>query len=206
MNERIIIRGEKANGGGLLETAFLLDVFAILLSVFNPGNVRRGGKNFFDLLGFEGRGILGIIIPLMFYLGSLFFLIWLYLKIAFWKVSITVTDKRVYGTAAWGKRVDLPLDKISAVATSFGKGIAVATSSGAIGFKGILNNAEVHQTISRLLMERQSTASRVPMPKQPAPAALHSDADELKKFKDLLDSGVITQEEFDAKKKKILGL
>lgn len=33
-----------------------------------------------------------------------------------------------------------------------------------------------------------------------------SAADELKKFKELLDSGVITQEEFDAKKKQLLGL
>lgn len=33
-----------------------------------------------------------------------------------------------------------------------------------------------------------------------------SPADELKKFKDLLDMGAITQEEFDAKKKQILGL
>ena len=33
-----------------------------------------------------------------------------------------------------------------------------------------------------------------------------SDADELMKFKNLLDMGVITQEEFDAKKKQILGL
>ena len=33
-----------------------------------------------------------------------------------------------------------------------------------------------------------------------------SPADELKKFKELLDSGVITQEEFDAKKKQLLGL
>lgn len=33
-----------------------------------------------------------------------------------------------------------------------------------------------------------------------------STADELKKFKDLLDNGVITQEEFDAKKKELLGL
>ena len=31
-------------------------------------------------------------------------------------------------------------------------------------------------------------------------------ADELKKYKDLLDSGVISQEEFDAKKKQLLGL
>lgn len=33
-----------------------------------------------------------------------------------------------------------------------------------------------------------------------------SSADEIKKFKDLLDSGVITQEEFNAKKKQLLGL
>lgn len=33
-----------------------------------------------------------------------------------------------------------------------------------------------------------------------------STADELKKYKELLDMGVITQEEFDAKKKQLLGL
>ena len=33
-----------------------------------------------------------------------------------------------------------------------------------------------------------------------------SPADELKKFKELLDSGIITQEEFEAKKKQLLGL
>ena len=33
-----------------------------------------------------------------------------------------------------------------------------------------------------------------------------SAADELKKFKELLDSGIISQEEFDAKKKQLLGL
>ena len=33
-----------------------------------------------------------------------------------------------------------------------------------------------------------------------------SNADELKKYKELLDSGVITQEEFDAKKKQLLNL
>lgn len=36
--------------------------------------------------------------------------------------------------------------------------------------------------------------------------AAASPADELKKFKELLDMGVVSQEEFDAKKKQILGL
>ena len=45
--------------------------------------------------------------------------------------------------------------------------------------------------------------------RQPAQAAViqqPSAADELKKFKELLDMGAITQEEFDAKKKQLLGL
>lgn len=39
-----------------------------------------------------------------------------------------------------------------------------------------------------------------------AQTALQSNADELRKFKDLLNNGVITQEEFDAKKKQLLGI
>ncbi len=35
---------------------------------------------------------------------------------------------------------------------------------------------------------------------------INSAADEIKKFKELLDSGIISQEEFDAKKKQLLGL
>lgn len=38
------------------------------------------------------------------------------------------------------------------------------------------------------------------------PQSNTSNADELKKYRDLLDSGVISQEEFDAKKKQLLGL
>ena len=39
-----------------------------------------------------------------------------------------------------------------------------------------------------------------------APSGGDSSADEIKKYKELLDMGVITQEEFDAKKKQLLGL
>ena len=33
-----------------------------------------------------------------------------------------------------------------------------------------------------------------------------SEADEIRKFKELADHGIITQEEFEAKKRKLLGL
>lgn len=118
--------------------------------------------------------------------------------------ELTVSNKRIYGKTTFGKRVDLPVDSVSAVATSALNGIAVATSSGKIVFKLIKNRDEIHSTLSNLLIERQNKpAAEAPVIKNEIP---QSGADELKKYKDLLDGGVISQEEFDAKKKQLLGL
>ncbi len=119
------------------------------------------------------------------------------------KTSITITNKRVYGTAAFGKQVDLPMDSISAVGKSFLKSIAVSTSSGTIKFAGIKERDEVYKAITEQTMERQNKAVSTTTIKQ---EIQQSNADELGKFKDLLDKGIITQEEFDAKKKQLLGL
>ena len=121
----------------------------------------------------------------------------------FSKYEIIVTDKRVYGKSTLGKRVDLPLDSISAVGTSFLKGIDVGTSSGRIKFKLIKNQEDIHSVMSKLLMERQQKESKNTVIENTIST---SNADELKKFKELLDSGIITQEEFDEKKKQLLGL
>ena len=113
-----------------------------------------------------------------------------------------MTDKRVYGKAMFGRRVDLPVDLISAVGTSFLMGVSVSTSSGSIRFLGVQNKDDIHSEISKLLLLRQekksdaATVAEVPQ----------SGADELKKYKELLEIGAITQEEFDAKKKQLLGL
>lgn len=190
MNEKIIITGKKGKA---------LTVLIVALAII-------GLAPLVHQLFFSHYGLIDGQLPAyMIFTGVIVFIAGLLYKLAYRSVSITVTDKRVYGTAAWGKRVDLPLDKISAVATSFGHGIAVATSSGSIRFKAITNNAEVHAAISKLLMERQEKAPATSEQKSTV-AATQSNADELKKFKELLDSGVITQEEFDAKKKQLLGL
>lgn len=125
------------------------------------------------------------------------------LIICWWlsSVELTVTDKRVYGKAAFGKRVDLPIDSVSAVAMNSPKGIAVGTSSGKISFMLIQNQTEVHAALSQLLIERQQAKNA-----QTVKGNSAGNADELKKYKELLDSGVISQEEFDAKKKQLLGL
>ena len=113
------------------------------------------------------------------------------------KMKIVVTNKRVYGVARFGKRVDLPIDLISAVGTCMFKGIIVSSSSGKIRFLLINNRDEIHKTISNLLITRQDKKQVVNNT---------STTDELMKYKELLDSGVITQEEFDAKKKQLLNL
>lgn len=114
--------------------------------------------------------------------------------------KLTVTDKRVYGKMNFGLRVDLPFDKISSIGSGFFNSLVVATSSNKIHFWSLKNRKEVYEVINNILIERQSNENII---KQEFP---QSNADELKKFKDLLDSGAITQEEFEAKKKQLLGL
>lgn len=119
-------------------------------------------------------------------------------------IELTLTNKRVFGCNAFGKRVDLPIDSIAAV--GIGKlfhSVIITTASGAIRFSFLTQYQLFHQEINKLLIDRQDKKAN----SQPQTIEVKSDeADQLKKYKDLLDSGVITQEEFDAKKKQLLGL
>ena len=52
----------------------------------------------------------------------------------------------------------------------------------------------------------QTIVSKLSREESQAQSSSVSVADEIKKFKELLDIGAITQEEFDAKKKELLNL
>lgn len=140
-----------------------------------------------------------------FFIGIGALLVAVILAIVFSKFSkskIIVTNKRVYGCAAYGKRVDLPIDAISSVGIggAFSQ-IAVATANGLINFYLMTNSIEIHHIISDLVVNRQDK------PKEVVQQVINqTSAKELKDYKELLDSGVISQEEFDAKKKQLLGL
>ena len=196
MNENVILKGEKNKTACLcllIPSAILLIVGLIFLLKTIFGEIEwpyvwYTHPNFFI-------GIGGIIFALIFAIPY-----W-----AFSKVEITVTDKRVYGNAAFGKRVDLPIDSISAVSVvGIFNAICVSTSSGTIKFQLMANYEKLHSEISSLLISRQNAQPKAT--EQTIISTPLSNAEELKKYKDLLDAGIITQEEFEAKKKQLLGL
>lgn len=114
--------------------------------------------------------------------------------------ELTITDKRAYGNIG-SKRVDLPIDSISSIGINGSYTLSISTSSGNLTFRAIQNAAEFHKVLSKLLIERQNEKKKTVEIKQEIQL---SGADEIKKYKELLDSGIITQEEFDAKKKQLL--
>ena len=99
---------------------------------------------------------------------------------------------------------------------------SVAGLGGAVGgYYGAsaVNNQTANDQLSRIVDYTKcpkcgskdivdATDEDIERSKNPQPAVVQqvSAADEIKKFKELLDLGVITQEEFDAKKKQLLGL
>lgn len=119
-------------------------------------------------------------------------------------VELVVTDKRVYGKAFPGKRVDIPIDSISSVGKGSLNSIRVASASGRILFTFLQDSETAFEEVNKLLVSRQERAkertdnvvNNIPL----------SAADEIKKFNQLYQEGIITKEEFDEKKKELLGM
>lgn len=70
------------------------------------------------------------------------------------RTTITVTDKRIYGKAAFGKEVDLPLSSIVMLYKKGKKNITVATLAGKVHFVGVKNRNEIYSAIQTLLAVR----------------------------------------------------
>ncbi len=196
MDEKILIKGEKGDIKKTRNIFFIIGaaLLAVATLFFSPIFEELADGDFVGVFFLILEGAIIFALP--------FFVFGIVIYFLFDKVELTVTDKRVYGRTAFGKRVDLPLDSVSAIGMGMFSSIAVTTSSGAIKFAMMKNRNDIHEIMSKLLVERQNKTAQV----TEKPASVGSNADELKKYKDLLDAGVITQEEFEAKKKQILGL
>lgn len=132
------------------------------------------------------------------------FIVWyaviIYLNCAAKNQKLIVTNARVY-IVARKQEFSLPLDKISAV-NIWGNNLNFTSSSGVIVSKGCKNARAVYDVVMRLLYERD-TAGKVHENTSNQKAYI---AEELNVYKKLVDENLITQEEYEAKKKKLLGL
>ena len=141
-----------------------------------------------------------------FYVSIVFgvlFVIFDILLIAMLQNRLVVSNVKISGKMKFRVTVDLPIDKISAVRISgLFSAISVSTSSGKSTFYLLSNYKEIYTAINDLLQQRQ----QMQFSQKNETVASVSQADELKKYKELLDAGIISQEEFDSKKKQILGI
>ncbi len=202
MEEKVLIKSEQydvkkitntiVKTGVILSVILLIVIIGYYIAMFRTVFVYFIRNIFWEYLIFALLPVfvVTVVIPMLIYF-------WLH------SYEMTVTDKRIYGKGAWGKRVDLPVDSVSAISTiRILKGVAVATSSGKIKFLVIKNSNAIYDVLNNLLIERKEKKNETAT----VTASNVDEAEQLKKYKDLLDSGVITQEEFDVKKKQLLGL
>lgn len=119
--------------------------------------------------------------------------------------ELQITENNVKGKTLLGKEVVLPLHMVSAYSTrKFLSVICVATASGITKFSLIQNYKKIGDVLSKKINERQQNTAAASTIVTTPPQS--NSMDDLKKLKDLLDAGIISQEEFEAKKKQILGL
>ena len=157
---------------------------------------------------FTFDGIDDIMCFLIFLVGAISLLISIGIAIVYLinrKCELCITENNVKGKTLLGKEVVLPLYMISGYSTrKFLSTIAISTASGITQFSLVGNYEEIGDVLSKKINERQeSTANTSTITTTNSQS---NSMDDLKNLKALLDAGIITQEEFDAKKKQLLGL
>ena len=114
--------------------------------------------------------------------------------------SLTLSTYRIVGTYRKNQSINIPLDSITSVSTTSLGGIIITCAGNNYKISFLKNQNEFCKKLNELLAQRtfaNSNNSKI----------IDSDVyKELTSLKELLNSGVITQDEFDTKKKKLLEL
>lgn len=115
------------------------------------------------------------------------------------KRNIIVKKDTVTITKLFKKKADLLIADINSVETTKLKGVKIIGNGFKYSILLLSNNEEVKDNLFKLLGTAKKEIKETKEKKENISAA-----DEIKKYKDLLDAGAITQEEFDKKKKELL--
>lgn len=156
-----------------------------------------------DPLDIIADDIASLIVSAIFF-SALFVLIGVVLKKfdAMWRCcEIFVTESNVYGVSKSNVAFNLPYSSIAAVSMISNDGITLNCTSKKYKLKYLSNNKALYDVINKYVMKKYQSSDT-----NRSVGSSVDTASDLKKYKDLLDSGAITQEEFDAKKKQLLNL
>lgn len=123
-------------------------------------------------------------------------------------VLIVVTNKRIllenkkllFGS----QNTEIPLEMVNDI--SYNSGMLMAKVSITSGTKDHKISQVSKKTVTQLVDTIRHETELAKHPKEKQSSQAPSDIEQLKGLKDLLDSGILTQEEFETKKKQILGI
>lgn len=126
--------------------------------------------------------------------------------------TLTVNDKFITGRTLFGRAVTFPLDNISSI--SAGKTfncIKIVSKGKSSSFLALENYLDLHRAISEKInaIKVQPIVLQAPViesTENTQKNELGNTIKELREYKELLEQGIITEEEFNAKKKQILDL
>ncbi len=213
MDEKVLIKSEIDQQGkmrlSILPICFIVVAVIIFIALLFPVSER----SIFSYWGEEyfGGGYVAAfnecsLLLYVFIIGCLLLVVGIILLVIYranCQCELCITEDNVKGKTLFGKEVVLPLSMVSSYATEEHLStISIATSSGITKFVLIKNYKEMSQVLSELISKKQKGTESAATANQPSGNSL----DDIVKLKSLLDAGIITQEEFEAKKKQLLDL
>ena len=116
--------------------------------------------------------------------------------------EITLTNYKIKGVYNRRLSLDIPIDSVSSISKGPMGSLCITCAGNKYKILYVSNRELFCLKLNELLTIRtqQALSGTAPIVNQ------QSNYDEIKKLKQLLDDGIITQEDFDAKKKQLLGL
>ena len=141
------------------------------------------------LVGFISAAVMGGLIHIIIYFSAK-------------NNEVILTNYTITGTYKRQLSLNIPIDSVSSVAKGRMGSLLITCAGNSYNITFVDNRDLFCSKLSELLNQRTQQALKGGYPA----ANQQSNYDEIAKLKQLLDSGILTQEEFDAKKKQILGL
>ena len=130
--------------------------------------------------------------------------------------SLTLTDRQVYGqlkTLIGKKKMQIPIEHLDAVMTSRGiidvlcggEALIIQSNAGRIKFHYVQNADEFAAAAMKLISDVKKSAQAAAPAPVPVQSVTGSDAmEKINSLKQMLENGLITQEQFDQKREEIL--